>query len=623
MKFAKQLEDDAVPEWRPKYLDYKGAKKKLKAVARAQRATHLARSYSFKPGGSSPFSSLRDAPVRSLMRRDGRGELQTTTGTTAQRRSKNLLATLNDQAEDGDPQTTPRTQPLPIHERSPLRTSDNGPHLTRYGSIIGSPPDESMHLSRVVTAPSLELPFPALDPTMSRTGQDPSLEPIDDQPVTSTSPETLSRLTPTPDFGTDGQGSTRSHRSGPQGMRRTNSTPGRPLMRRMFSSAAHNVGHADDVALDQYNEFDARNAAFRLYLDSELFKIEDFYRSKEEEAVQSLAVLRQQLHYMRDQRISEMTTDQRRNYSTAEGANFAEAISQEDGTHDPPDVMKKQRRRPFAKKVDFAAGQLENAMGRVRTGHVGKTSKAMDELGSPSFGAHAHDYQRRNKEVTYRNAKSALKRALADYYRHLELIKSYALVNRTAFRKINKKYDKTVNARPKMRYMDEKVNKAHFVTSGRVESIIQQVEDLYARYFERGNHKLAVGKLRQKLARPGQYSGSSFRVGALFAAGSVLTIQAVVYGLEQDFDSPEPMNTQASYLLQIYAGYFLGIVLMTLFVIDCAVFSMFKINYQLIFEFDSRNELNWKELAEFPAACLCLLGVVMLLNFQNVGGSSM
>ncbi|KAJ5992512.1 hypothetical protein N7451_008236 [Penicillium sp. IBT 35674x] len=35
MKFAKELEQELVPEWRAKYLDYKTGKKKLKAITRA------------------------------------------------------------------------------------------------------------------------------------------------------------------------------------------------------------------------------------------------------------------------------------------------------------------------------------------------------------------------------------------------------------------------------------------------------------------------------------------------------------------------------------------------------------------------------------------------------------
>ncbi|KAL9119480.1 MAG: hypothetical protein Q9187_003969 [Circinaria calcarea] len=40
MKFAKELEQDLVPEWRAKYLDYKEGKKKVKEIARALRHVH-------------------------------------------------------------------------------------------------------------------------------------------------------------------------------------------------------------------------------------------------------------------------------------------------------------------------------------------------------------------------------------------------------------------------------------------------------------------------------------------------------------------------------------------------------------------------------------------------------
>ena len=37
MKFAKELDEGHVPEWRYKYIDYKQGKKKIKAVSRALR----------------------------------------------------------------------------------------------------------------------------------------------------------------------------------------------------------------------------------------------------------------------------------------------------------------------------------------------------------------------------------------------------------------------------------------------------------------------------------------------------------------------------------------------------------------------------------------------------------
>lgn len=514
------------------------------------------------------------------------------------------------------------TPPLNIPERAPLRDKGDVPEHTSYGSIIATPPLPPP----ASEAPSLLLPDPALDPSgrpsskskkaASSEALKQSKDPYHIGKTNSPHKPSFPVLPP--------------HRN-PFRARRTLSTPGqaspnpRPrLIQRMFSTAAAMSPASVNISLEAYRELDIRQEDFFSFLDRELDKIEKFYKTKEDEANERLQILRDQLHELRDRRLEELLAAKQakdRNQADADLLTSASGNSATaNGGH-----------KPLFHNVKWMK-PIEDVI--TRKPKIGRTTKAMEQLASPaqpraldaSHPETRSDYVRRPTDhhgISYRAARRKLKLALQEFYRSLELLKSYALLNRTAFRKINKKYDKAANARPTGRYMSEKINKAWFVQSDVIESHIVAVEDLYARYFERGNRKVAVGKLRSKSLSSGDYSGSTFRNGLLLAGGLVFGIQGLTYGAEKLFHQDPTLSTKTAYLLQIYGGYFLALLLFLLFTVNCRIWTVAKINYVFIFEYDTRHVLDWRQLAELPCLLLFLEGLFLWLNFQQAGSNSM
>ncbi|KAL1302973.1 hypothetical protein AAFC00_003290 [Neodothiora populina] len=630
MKFAKELDQDLVPEWRVKYLDYKTGKKKLKAIARALRNVDRTPQTGNRPDTAQAASStFRNAPFYTFLNRSNTHDSADGPISSGARPTSTLSHRNTYDADDDNHRnalTASRSQPIPAAasgdgERTPLQRGKDGDgrSVSQYGSIIASPPMSSPTWSRG-GASSLRLPGPALDPQVSRDSAD-TVVPRPRRAVSHQSTGSAYQI------GDDAP----SHQSplapryrsifqpkrvsSMSGLENGHSPAPESTTKRAFTFMGSRSIAPNDIALNAYREVDFCQADFFSFLDKELDKIEDFYKQKEDEATDRLKVLREQLHIMRDRRVEELLhAGSPRDKSTSRDRQVADGDEVMSGDHS-------------RNNGDDTKRLLQKGL-RVKRSNATKTAQSMKKLGTPSGPRPLdamQDYVRRKKspEVPYRAAKHKLKIAMAEYYRGLELLKSYALLNRTAFRKITKKFDKTVNARPSGRYMSEKVNKAYFVNSSIVESHIQAVEDLYARYFERGNHKIAVGKLRAKGVRAGDYTGGVFRNGVLLGIGAVFAIQAVVYGGDLTFDPDPVLAIHTSYLLQIYGGYAMMLLLTLLFCLACRVWQRAKVNYAFIFEFDTRHNLDWRQLAEIPCFLFFLLGLMMWLNFSRFTSDAM
>lgn len=443
----------------------------------------------------------------------------------------------------------PEVQPLHDDFAVSDARDNRHPRLTRYGSIIGSPPRESNNSLRGRGPPSLDLPAPALrsnDQPLTSTTNDPQLlygvqEAAKGLEQATADEVGKTKQPPHPFF------LSLRHRAlfRPQ---RVNSLPlgseelTRPATKRHASLGARGSRSPGDFPLHAYRVVDVKQAEFFNFLDGELEKVESFYKEKEDDATARLEVLRQQLHIMRDRRIEELAKARRE-------SNHAKRMSKAGVSNGYNGHV--------LMKTDSLLNKLDRALETAKHGKFGKQSKAFETLGTPHVlegeDQSNRDYIRKKQHssMPYRAAKKKLKLAIQEYYRSLELLKSYALLNRKAFRKINKKYDKATNARPALRYVSEKVNDAYFVKSDVVDGHIRIIEDLYARYFEGGNHKVAAGKLRAKSQTHFEHTAVVFRNGLYVAGGLVFAIEGLVYAA-QLLRSPDAfLAANTAFLLQV------------------------------------------------------------------------
>lgn len=443
----------------------------------------------------------------------------------------------------------PSSRPVPKTEHQPLQTPGSrfsGP-VGSYGSIVASPRQH-------VESPdirSLRLPDPAIDPNQDYV---PSSENIGPRGLKNSSPVISRRVASAPPDATltkvpTGHASSLHRETTPEDagippealgvspntLAAVNRTP--QFIRRVFSYAE------DPSPADPRREVEKRHSEFYAWLDDELKKIDNFYRKKEEEAKERYDILHRQLHVMSRNRQVEIKD--------------ARKAAEENGHHTP--------HRP-KRLAALNAARLKDTLKETLMGRnlrIGKNSESLAQLETPGIRPRDREYMfdRREhmhtdsptKDPGYRTAKHQLKIAMQEFYRGIDLLRGYANLNQTAFRKINKKFDKAVIAEKPLEYMTERVNKSHFVKSGETAKMMRKVEDWYGRYFEAGNTKIAATKLRSTTQKAGDYSSHTFRAGLFLMAGVLFSIQALVHAAQHLLHGDLTLQVHTSYLLQVRA----------------------------------------------------------------------
>ncbi|KAG1084751.1 hypothetical protein G6F42_021658 [Rhizopus arrhizus] len=100
-----------------------------------------------------------------------------------------------------------------------------------------------------------------------------------------------------------------------------------------------------------------------------------------------------------------------------------------------------------------------------------------------------------NQRISYNVARNRLKKAVTEYYRSLEFLRSYKTLNETGFQKILKKFDKIAGWKASDLYT-QTIKKHHWASTSDLDFIIKETENLYINEFADGHRRRGMRKLR-------------------------------------------------------------------------------------------------------------------------------
>ncbi|SPC61882.1 related to putative phosphate transporter 1 [Ustilago sp. UG-2017b] len=613
MKFARYLGENTVPEWKKVYIQYRGLKKLIKRVAEHREARlrleaehGLARA----PSGSSS-TAVAGSSANAARRRRVAASNQEAQHTLAS--SPGYLQRNDYGGTHGPAPALPELPPVSLAGTGLRLSSD---HFGQEDADeTGGTQDleaQASYTADTKASASQQQPLEATSPPRTTARYDLNADPSSPPPFTAA--------------------------VGPSRKATTSSTSSkRQLVPRTTSSTRSLRAEPPASTLSELisTHFDSEESKLFSACDAELERIVAFYEAQEASAAKQFTQLARQLQelaeHRREYRAKYSISDHDRALNSARKNRVLQLLSSIPGTQLlTEEVVDRFKFLPGLKGKQTPAGEHprfsierqqqdsdDDAGDRRRTlalaamqaslrGWDGETDSAIREANKAA--AMSHDPE------AYAAARKKLKAAVLEYYRFLETITNYKILNRTGFAKVMKKFSKTVNVACSDLYYRETVAPTILVTSDRIEKLGRATEDIYTAYFEHGNRKQALDRLRAREDHTTHHY-SVFRSG--FYLG--ISLCAVVAGLVEAM-KPETQRRvpQWAAMLRVYGAEFIPTLFALGFGLNLAWWHAVRINTVFIFEWDVRSTMDHRQFFEIPALLMLLLSCCFWVSFVNL-----
>lgn len=142
-----------------------------------------------------------------------------------------------------------------------------------------------------------------------------------------------------------------------------------------------------------------------------------------------------------------------------------------------------------------------------------------------------------------------------------------------------------------------KVTQSYLNKTEILDDLIAKTEDMFAIYFENGNHKMAVEKLRANAVHEEHYT-ETFLTGLFIGLSIPFIIRATWMGLKSLHEG----DPDALFLFKSGAGFPHHYDALS-FRCKLHCLDFYKINYPFVFEFNPLHHLSSNQIGSVPSFC--------------------
>jgi len=196
--------------------------------------------------------------------------------------------------------------------------------------------------------------------------------------------------------------------------------------------------------------------------------------------------------------------------------------------------------------------------------------------------------------------------SFVDMYRNLNMLNNFVYLNKIAFDKIAKKFDKASHGKYR-KVFEKKINQTYFATSTKIADLLRDTAAFYANLFENGDVTKAKVRLLAKMAQ-GSY-GKNDMLWLGFKIGIVLML--VFWNLFNLVVSPNlHIKEGMEVFIPLYRAVGLIVSLIWMWGFNIYIWTKYRVNHVFIFEISPRHKVSHLEIWDEAAS----MSIVVLSN---------